>query len=322
MPWDLRHIRVFIAVAENLHFGKAAQALHIAQSAVSRSVRWMEQDLKVKLLTRNTRNVALTAEGALLLHECRQIVAQFDKSIKRTRSISAGLAGELDIGCNDFAFLADLPIIIQLFRQRFPDVTIRLHEGQRSEQLGDMARGDLDISFVIGPVKGADLASVTIGRHSLSALMSNTHPLARRKSLTLKDLAQEPFIFGNREGWETYRTFLDSIFDAANLDPSIILETYGSVGIFGMVAAGLGVSIYPDCQLQIHFSNFVAKPLVDITRQVETAAVWYPQSLTRAAGHFVTFLHEYCAVADGASGALTRLRAPTTKRGSKPVRTS
>ena len=111
MPWDLRHVRVFIAVAENLHFSRAAQALHVAQSAVSRTVRWMEQDLKVPLLTRNTRNVALTAEGVLLLEECRHIAAQFDKSIKRTRSISAGLAGELDIGCNDFAFLGELPII-------------------------------------------------------------------------------------------------------------------------------------------------------------------------------------------------------------------
>jgi len=152
---------VFIAVAENLHFSKAAQALHIAQSAVSRAISWMEQDLKVQLLTRNTRNVALTAEGALLLEECRQIVAQFDKSIKRTRSISAGLAGELDIGCNDFAFLAELPTIVQLFRERFPDIAIRLHEGQRSAQLDALSRGNLDVSFVIGPVSSADLGSVT-----------------------------------------------------------------------------------------------------------------------------------------------------------------
>ena len=152
---------MFIAVAENLHFSKAAQALHIAQSAVSRAISWMEQDLKVQLLTRNTRNVALTAEGALLLEECRQIVAQFDKSIKRTRSISAGLAGELDIGCNDFAFLAELPTIVQLFRERFPDIAIRLHEGQRSAQLDALSRGNLDVSFVIGPVSSADLGSVT-----------------------------------------------------------------------------------------------------------------------------------------------------------------
>ena len=307
---------MFIAVAENLHFSKAAQALHIAQSAVSRAVRWMEQDLKVALLTRNTRNVALTAEGVLLLEECRQIVAQFDKSIRRTRSISAGLAGELDIGCNDFAFLAELPIIVQLFRERFPDIAIRLHEGQRSAQLDALARGDLDVSFVIGPVKAGDLASVTTGSYPLTALVPNAHPLAKRRNLRLRDLANEPFIFGSRLGWETYRAFIDSVFYAAEFDPKIILEAYGSIGIFGLVAAGLGVSIYPDCQLQVQYRNFAVRPLVDVARQVETVAVWYPRTLTRAADHFVNFIREYRAATDGARRAITRMRgsAPARRR--------
>jgi DNA-binding transcriptional LysR family regulator len=319
VPWDLRHIRVFIAVSENLHFGKAAQSLHIAQSAVSRTIRWMEQDLKVPLLNRNTRNVALTPEGTLLLHECRQIVAQFDKSIKRTRSISAGLAGDLDVGCNDFAFLAELPIIVRLFSQRFPNITIRLHEGQRSEQLAAMSRGDLDVSFVIGPVNLPEIATVTTGSYPLTALISNNHPLAQRKKLRIRDLANERFIFGSRVGWEAYRGFLDSIFDAAEFDPNIVLETYGSVGLFGLVAAGLGVSIYPDCQLQVQYRNLTVRPLVDVTRWVETAATWYPQTLTRVAEHFVAFLKEYCSIANGASGVVTRMRERAEQK-RKPLR--
>lgn len=320
MPWDLRHVRVFIAVAENLHFSRAAQALHIAQSAVSRAVRWMEQDLKVPLLTRNTRNVALTAEGALLLEECRQIAAQFDKSIKRTRSISAGLAGELDIGCNDFAFLGELPIIVQQFRERFPNIAIRLHEGQRSAQLDALSRGDLDVSFVIGPVTVGDLAGITSGSYPLTALIPNAHPLARRRNLRLNDLANEPFIFGSRLGWETYRGLIDAVFNAAEFDPKIILEVYGSVGIFGLVAAGLGVSIYPDCQVQVQYRNFAVRPLVDVTRRVETVAVWYPRTLTRAAGHFVEFLQQYRAAADGAKRVTIRVRGATETQRKKRMR--
>jgi DNA-binding transcriptional LysR family regulator len=308
VPWDLRHIRVFIAVAESLHFSKAAQTLHIAQSAVSRAVRWMEQDLKVPLLIRNTRNVALTAEGALLLEECRQIVAQFDKSIKRTRSISSGLAGELDIGCNDFAFLAELPVIVQLFRERFPDIAIRLHEGQRSAQLEALARGALDVSFVIGPVHSGELAGVTTGRYPLTALLSNAHPLARRKALRLRDLANEPFIFGSRLGWESYRALIDSVFYAAEFDPKVVLEAYGSIGIFGLVAAGLGVSLYPECQAQVQYRNLAVRPLADVTRQVETVAVWYPRTLTRAAGHFVNFIREYRTASEGAKRIGARRR--------------
>src|SRR5215475_1817276 len=270
MPWDLRHARVFIAVAENLHFSKAAQALNIAQSAVSRTVRWMEQDLKVPLLSRNTRHVALTPEGVLLLEECRQIVAQFDKSIKRTRSISAGLAGELDIGCNDFAFLAELPIILQLFRARFPGIAVRLHEGQRSEQLAALARGGLDVSFVIGPVNQAGLTSLATDRYALTALLARSHPLAKRKNLRLHDLAGEPFILGSRLGWETYRGFIDAIFRAAEFEHKVILEVYGSTGIFGLAAAGLGVSLYPDCQLQVQYRNLAVRPLRDVTRRLET----------------------------------------------------
>ena len=314
MPWDLRHIRVFTAVAENLHFGKAAQSLHIAQSAVSRTIRWMEQDLKAPLLVRNTRNVALTPEGALLLQECRQIVAQFDKSIKRTRSISAGLAGELDVGCNDFAFLAELPVILKLFGRRFPDITIRLHEGQRSEQLAVMSRGKLDVSFVIGPVNLPDVATVTTGRYPLTALVSNNHPLAQRRKLRLKDLANERFILGSRAGWETYRALLDSVFQTAEIDPNITLETYGSVGIFGLVAAGLGVSIYPDCQLQLQYRKLTVKPLVDVTKRIETAATWYPQTLTRAAEHFVTFLQDYCSIRDRANSAVMHMQGLGPKR--------
>ena len=110
--------------------------------------------------------------------------------------------------------------------------------------------------------------------------MPNAHPLAKRKNLRLRDLANEPFIFGSRLGWETYRAFIDSVFYAAEFDPKIILEVYGSVGIFGLVAAGLGVSIYPDCQLQVQYRNFAVRPLVDVARPVETAAIWYPRTLT------------------------------------------
>jgi DNA-binding transcriptional LysR family regulator len=314
VPWDLRHARIFIAVAESLHFSKAAQSLHIAQSAVSRAVRWMEQDLQAPLLTRSTRHVALTAEGRLLLEECRQIVAQFDKSIKRTRSISSGLAGELDVGCNDFAFLAELPTIVQLFRERFPEIAIRLHEGQRSDQLEALARGDLDLSFVIGPASAEGLASVTTGRHPLTVLVANSHPLARRRSLKLAELSNEPFIFGSRLGWEAYRAFIDSIFYAAEFDPKIILEVYGSIAIFGLVAAGLGVSLYPDFQLEVQHRNFAVRPLADVTRQVETTAVWLPRSLTRAGGHFVEFIQEYRAAAAGARRAVVGRRSKARPR--------
>ncbi|RWK94393.1 LysR family transcriptional regulator [Mesorhizobium sp.] len=297
MSWDLRHARIFIAVAEELHFSRAAQKLHLAQSAVSRTVRWMEQDLKVTLLNRSTRNVALTSEGALLLDECRQIVAQFERSIKRTRSIATGFAGEIDVGCNDFSFLAELPVIVPLFRRRFPDITMRLHEGERSQQLDDLSTGKLDIAFIMGPADQLNnsIKTVTTAKYPLTVLIKKNHPLTKRKTLKIRDLADESFIFGSRPGWNTYRRFIETLFDDIQFVPRITQEVYGSIGIFGLVASGLGVSIYPDCRVPIQYQNLAVRPLVDVERQVETTAVWYPKTLTRAASHFVSFVQEYCA---------------------------
>ncbi|RWO82090.1 MAG: LysR family transcriptional regulator [Mesorhizobium sp.] len=257
----------------------------------------MEQDLKVTLLNRSTRNVALTSEGALLLDECRQIVAQFERSIKRTRSIATGFAGEIDLGCNDFSFMAELPVIVPLFRQRFPDISIRLHEGERSQQLDDLATGKLDIAFIMGPVDPLNnsIKTLTTAKYPLTVLIKKNHPLAKRKALKIRDLANEPFIFGSRPGWNTYRSFMESLFADIQFTPKITQEVYGSIGIFGLVASGLGVSIYPDCRVPIQYQNLVVRPLVDVERQVETTAVWYPKTLTRAASHFVSFVQEYCA---------------------------
>ncbi|HVZ02254.1 MAG TPA: LysR family transcriptional regulator [Dongiaceae bacterium] len=308
MAWDLRQARIFVSVAESLHFGKAAQKLNIAQSAVSRAIAWMERDLNVRLLERDTRHVALTAEGALLLEECQRIVAQFDHSIERSRAISQGLAGEIDIGCNDFALLAELPGIVRRFHNRHPSIAVRLHEGHRDGQVAAMMRGELDLSFVIGPIEIAGFASVTTRRHRLCVVMGNRHPLARRKTVRIGDLAAEPFVLGNREGWETYRTLLDGMFNLSGFRPRVEQEVYGSLGIFELVSAGIGVTVYPDCLASLRHRHLTMRPISDAPLRLENVIIWDPAALTRAARYFLDFV-----LADLGLPANAVMAAPKTR---------
>lgn len=295
MAWDIRHARVFIAVAEQLHFGKAAQLLNTSQSAISRTIKWMEDDLRLQLLTRNTRYVELTPEGHLFLEECRKIVTQLDRSLRRSRAISSGLAGEIDVGCNDFALLAELPEIVNSFQRAFPDISIRLHDVHRSVQLQGLAKGTLDIGFILGPMELPDMDQLTTGRYPLKALVSSTHVLAQREKVSMTDLANERFIFGGRPVWDAYRSSIDAIFHAAHIVPNVTQEVNESIGIFGLVAAGVGISIYPDCRVGEQYRNCVVKKIEGVDSFVETTAVWYPRTLTRAANHFVEFLADFQA---------------------------
>lgn len=306
VAWDLRQARIFVSVAECLHFGKAAEKLNIAQSAVSRAIAWMERDLKVRLLDRDTRNVTLTAEGALLLEECRRIVSQFDHSIKRSRAISQGLAGKLDIGCNDFALLAELPGVVRRFHARYPAIAVRLHEGHRDEQLAAMTAGELDFSFVIGPVDIPGLAVATTRVHRLCVVMGNRHPLAKRKTLRIADLVEEPFVLGSRDGWAAYRNMLDGVFNLAGFRPRVEQEVYGSLGIFELVSAGIGVTIYPDCLTSLRHRHLTMRPLADVPLRLENVIIWNPAALTRAARYFVEFVLADLGLPGNSSGRKTR----------------
>lgn len=288
--WDLRQARTFIAVAEVMSFSGAAQVLNTTQSAVSRTVASMEADLNLPLLIRTTRSVKLTPEGQLLLEECREVVAHFDRWIRRAKRVGEGMAGEVVIGVNDFVVQAELPHILNRFRARFPEIQFRYRSATRETQLLALDKGEVDIGFAMGPVAHEQYCVVKTGRYGLNAMMHISHPLAKRSSVTIADLASEPLILGSPEHWKAFLDLLRRAFDNARVALRTSQEVDESVAIFGLVAAGAGITIYPDCQQYLSLRDVVSIPICNLSEDVETLAVWSPKHLSQASRLFVDFL--------------------------------
>lgn len=290
MHWDLRQARTFIAVAELLSFSGAAQQLNTTQSAVSRTVAQMESDLNVALLARTTRKVALTPEGRLLLEECREVVAHFDRWIQRARRVADGVAGEVAIGVNDFAVQAEVPILLHRFRTLYPEIGFRYRSATREGQLAALDRGAIDLGFAMGPLHHPLYRTVRTGYYGLNVIMHKSHRLAQSRTLRIADLAGEALILGGANLWVTYHDYLKRVFAAAGVPLITSQEVDESVAIFGLVTAGGGLTVYPDCQKHMTLHNVVSRPLRGLSEQVETVAVWSPSHLSKVAQVFVDFL--------------------------------
>lgn len=250
----------------------------------------MEEELQVALFHRNTRNVSLTREGVLFLEECRRVLSQFEHALRQGHAITSGQIGELSVGVSDFSILSFVPDLVSVFRKDHPGIDLRLFDMEREEQIAAVARGELDIGFTLGPVQAPGIESQAITQEPLVALLSRDHRLARRASLKLTELSSEPFVLGSRRGWHAYRLLLDHVFDAAGFIPRVTQEVYQTIEIFGLVAAGLGVSLYPTCARQLQTDRLVVKKLADVTHSVMISAIWHPESHSKAATHLVDFI--------------------------------
>src|SRR3954469_7147999 len=198
---DLRQLRYFVAVAERLHFGRAAGALHISQPPLSRAIRALETQLGVVLFTRSRRGVELTPEGARFLEEARRIAGQLERAVSELRAIRSGERGRLRIG---FVSLADFGVLRELlkaYKASQPGVTLALREMLSPEQAAALAAGDLDFGLLLPPVTGAaELEHLVVQRERFVAALPSDHRYARgRGKLALSALAGEAFVMVPRE---------------------------------------------------------------------------------------------------------------------------
>ncbi|ATG00992.1 MULTISPECIES: LysR family transcriptional regulator [Lelliottia] len=246
MNIELRHLRYFIAVAEELHFGRAAARLNISQPPLSQQIQILEQQVGARLLARTNRSVSLTAAGKQFLADSRQVLSLVNDAAARAERLHLGETGELRLGFTSSApFISAVSHTLSTFRRHYPDVHIQTREINTREQIVPLNEGSLDLGLMRNTQLPDTLAWEVILREPLMAMIPRDHPLAAQPSVTLAELAQEPFVFFDPHvGTGLYDDIL-GLMRRYGLTPVITQEVGEAMTIIGLVAAGLGVSILP-----------------------------------------------------------------------------
>jgi DNA-binding transcriptional LysR family regulator len=269
---ELRHLRYFVAVAEECHFGRAAERLHIAQPPLSQQVRQLEADLGVQLLTRSTRKVELTPAGARYLERARAILASVETAGAEASRIAGGEIGRLAIGFTGSATYELLPRLARVLREDFPGIDLDLKgEMLTPDQVAALLDRTLDLGFLRPPVRSADLDVRVLRREPLIAALPETHRLAARSRVRLADLRDEPFIcYPSHHRSVVY----DAVFDAcwrAGFSPHEIVEVAETSTMVSFVAANLGVALVPASVQNLQITGAVYRSLAGTTEEVELA---------------------------------------------------
>lgn len=272
---ELRHLRYFVAVAEELHFGRAAQRLRISQPPLSMQIQALERSLGVQLLVRTQRQVSLTRAGEAFLRESRQILAQLEAAGRLAQRVSRGEVGELAVGFVSSADYNVLPPLLREFRQRAPDVRLTLQESTTDRQLEALAQGRLDVGFVLPPVEDARIAYLPLHREPLLAALPTRHPLARRRGpVSLPHLAEQPFILFPRPIAPGLYDDIVSFCRGAGFSPRVEQEAVQMQTILSLVSADMGVALIPASLVHLGRTGVTYKPLREAAPQTEIGIAW------------------------------------------------
>lgn len=268
---ELRHLRYFVAVAEELHFGRAAARLRIAQPPLSRQIRDLEGELGCELLHRTPRKVELTPAGTVFLAEARRLLERVEAAIEAARRASRGQYGKLAVGFVPSVSYTELPEVLRGFRERFPEVEVRIKILGPSEQVRALLDGDLDLGFLRGPVGHPKLEMEQVRVEPLLAALPSHHPLATRPELALSALASEPFVFVPRERAPEYYDQLIALCRGAGFSPRVVQEA-AQLELLSLVAAGFGVSLLPASFRHLRRFGVAFRPLRGRPKSIVVAA--------------------------------------------------
>ncbi len=276
---ELNQLRCFIAVAEELHFGHAAQKINMLPSALGRYIKLLEDELGTRLLNRSTRNVSLTQNGRIFLDEAQEIITHSDRLIERFQKISRVNAGRLRIGAIDSAAVGLIPHILHIFRDNNPGIEIQIMEDKTTKLLPKLKSGRLDLIF-IRPMEQMDEALETyfLFHEDIILAVSDYHELALLTEIHIENLRGVPLIVPERSVRPHSHDLTLNLFENAGFKPRLIQIADEKQTIINMVAADLGVAIMPRwvSRMSVPHVTFIplAKEYESIRKKLPIAAVW------------------------------------------------
>jgi LysR family transcriptional regulator, benzoate and cis,cis-muconate-responsive activator of ben and cat genes len=306
---ELRLVRYFVAVAEELHFGRAAHRLRMAQPGLSQQIKSLEQQLGVRLLDRTSRQVTLTPAGSLLLGEGRRLLALAERTADQVRRAGLGQVGRISVAAIGSATYDVIPHLVREHRRRFPDVEVLLREMSTPAQVHALRDGEIDVGFLRLPADIDELVAHVVREERMALMLPESHPLAELREVPLRALARERLIVfpaAPRPSWA------DTVIAAcreAGFEPDVAQEAMESATVVSFVAAGIGVAPVPEGLLLLARPGVVCRLVAPPAPVTRLAVVHRAGDLLPAVAALLDVIRELWPAQPAAAG-LRRDRKP------------
>jgi DNA-binding transcriptional LysR family regulator len=271
---EFRHLRYFLALAEELHFGRAAQRLSISQPPLSLNIQQLEASVGAQLFTRNSRGVQLTAAGQAFVPAARALLAQAGAAMRQAREVAQGQAGELQIGFAGTLLYCGLPQVLQRFQDSHPRLRLVMRELSSSEQLSELVRDRLDVGFVHTPRVPPGFEQVLVASQAMVVCLPRGHALAAATALGLQDLQGQALVVVSRAVSPDYHERILGECELAGWLPPVVHELRHWLSVVALVAQGQGVALVPEALAQSALAGAVFVPLQGSPLRYDTRCLW------------------------------------------------
>ncbi|HXE41531.1 MAG TPA: LysR substrate-binding domain-containing protein [Candidatus Baltobacteraceae bacterium] len=273
---ELRHLRYFIAAAEEENVSRAALKLHVSQPGISRQIKDLEDEIGFQLFERSAKSLKLTEAGKIFLAEAKTILQRADDAVKNARAVDAGAGGELHVGYAPSLTVKILPQALRAFQMEFPKVRVSLHDLSTEEMLSKLRAGKLHLALTVQPLKKSlrDLEFKTLAQYAACVAVAPKHPLAKLKSVTLAQLAGEPLIGYNRDDYPDYHEYIARVFAPVGQTPRVAEEHDGITSIITAVESGRGYALVPEPTICMAGPRVKILPLKPDGEKICVGAIW------------------------------------------------
>ncbi len=289
---EFRHLRCFVALAEELHFGRAAQRLAITQPPLSLNIQQLEASVGARLFERNSRGVSLTAAGDAFLPKATALLEQAAQAAREARDVGQGLAGQLQIGFAGTVLYRGLPQVLRDFGAAHPKLRLALRELSSSEQLVELVHDRLDLGFVHTTRVPAGFSQILVSSQPFVACVPSTHPLAGEVVLPLARLQGEAFAVVMRAVSPDYHDRILAACADAGFEPELAFELRHWLSVVSVIAQGLGVGLVPAALQQAGLPGVVFLPLAQSLQPYDTHCLWRNGRDQSALGAFLAAVRQ------------------------------
>jgi DNA-binding transcriptional LysR family regulator len=294
---EIRHLRYFTAVAENLHFGLAARQLNISQPPLSQQIRELEEELGVQLFWRNKRRVQLTEAGRVFLQETKLILEQTSHAIRAVQRTNCGEIGQLTVGFVMSATCTVLPDVLRTFGQRYPGVELVLKESTTGEGIAALKEKKMHLCFLRLPARDEALDSKTLLSERMLLAIPKGHPFSDRSTVSLRLLEKERFIIFPRSQGSDFYDLIVSACHQSGFSPKVVQEAAQMQTILSLVAAGIGISLVPESVWTLRKEGVCYKPLLESFPETGIVLAWLRGPKPPIVDHFIeqaTLVTRHC----------------------------